>query len=148
VTIVPTDIVRHARDMWPDDVPFATSIQSASESQRTTWLAAGRADGFVTGDTLLAEHAGWPVARLELARVEEHVSLASVTPLVANRTVSAGDAAHLWPTPHQRRSGRIRSRVMRIVPRGTDFDIWIPAASPETARVDDRWIIQRHGEYV
>ncbi|MCK6483088.1 MAG: hypothetical protein L6R00_03000 [Phycisphaerae bacterium] len=123
-------------------------IAGAADSQRTVWLDAGRRHGLSVGAGLLAEHDGWPVARLRVEWLDDGRALAAVTRLVANFELVAGDACRLWPMPRELQTGRVSARILRLRETETETEVWIPTASIALARPGDRWVVLRDDEYV
>lgn len=100
------------------------------------------------GDTLQSEHEGWPIARLTVVTAVDSVITADVTPLVANARPAPHDRVFRWPDAAEKRSGRLRSRVLRISEQGPDRELWIPIPSRAAFSPGDRWEIRRGNDYV
>ena len=145
---IPADWAAHLRARLPAGSSISGRVTAANPDgiAQITVTAPG---SILPGDQFLVEREGWPIARLNVERVESDAATARVARLVSNADVAAGDVAWLWPTPIERRTGRLQSRVLRVQPQAADHEIWIPAPLPDAASsFTDRWIIRRDGAYV
>lgn len=143
------DAGQRARERLVARGPLWTRVTRLGDSGDTAWLGGGPRQGVMAGDTWLIERDGWPVARLDVTDVDRDAALASVEPLVANARPAVGDWVRLWPSPREARHGDVTSRVLRVLPRGSqEQEAWIPYPQPRFARPLDRWTISRNGQHV
>lgn len=93
---------------------FFTSINSVGPGNQTAWLNAGALDGCRVGDTWWMRINGQPAARFETLLVAPTRSFARVTLLAADVPMRPSGRVAVWPSPHDERSGRMRSALARL----------------------------------
>lgn len=133
---------------WPQHAPLTTVIDSIGPGQRHAWLVGGAERGWLRGQSWWLRLAGQPVARFDTRYTGPGLSYCSVTPLVADAPLSPGQCVEAWPSPGERKNGRVTSAVVFTEDIGSDQRVWIAAPPdvgfPREPRID----FMRAGRYV
>lgn len=121
VTILKSAALPQYREGLPPGVTIRGHIERVAPGRRNAWLDMGARSGLQTGDTLLIRrlspgNVAVPLARGRIEVVREDTALALLEPLVGNTLPQPGDIAELWPSPADRRLGRIESMVLEAQP--------------------------------
>lgn len=116
VVVVPGAALDHARESLPEGVTLRGKLVRVPPGRRTAWLDLGATAGLRRGDMLMVSREGIPIARGQVADLDERTALASLRPVVGNAQPQAGDAVELWPAPAERRQGRLNSTVLEVLP--------------------------------
>ncbi len=103
---------------WCDGLPPETTlhatVQRAPPGRGTVWIDRGARSGLRVDDSMLIQRDSTPVARGRVAMIEEERALLVLTSLVSNARAEAGDRARLWPSPYDRRFGRVDSIILDV----------------------------------
>lgn len=133
---------------WPDGVPLTSTIDSIGPGQKHVWLVGGTDHGFSTEQSWWLRLGGQPVARFDTRFVAGDLSFCRVIPLVADAPLACGQTVEAWPTPSDKRDGRVTSAAVFCEERGTDQRVWI-AAPPDVGFPNEPQIdFSRGGRYV
>ncbi len=103
-------------------------IDSIEPGGRNVWISVGSAFDVRPGNRFWQRQGGQPVARFETLFVDSAVALARCVPLAAGYRPRPGERVELWPSPADRRDGRLRSAVT-FVPTGAGGQVWLAAPS-------------------
>ncbi|MGE3182016.1 MAG: hypothetical protein AB7N71_10320 [Phycisphaerae bacterium] len=118
---------------------FTATITAIAPGNQSVWLNVGRRNGVKVGDEWLLE-LGQPAARFETVFVDETRCAALVVPLVSDLPLSVNDSVALWPSPADRRAGKLQSAIAYIDRTETDTRFWVPLPSsaivPEGTHVE------------
>ncbi|MBN1344286.1 MAG: hypothetical protein JXQ73_16485 [Phycisphaerae bacterium] len=132
----------------PAGTTITASVTSVAPGHRTLWLDQGRDAGLHLGDVLLVSRATGVIARAEILELYEQEALARLVRLTPNTSVAVGDVARLWPSPDERRSGRVEAPVSFVEATGDQQAVWLPAGPSEGLAMDSRVELHRAGAYV
>lgn len=121
VTILRSAALAACRDNLPPEVTIRGRIARVPPGRRNAWLDLGAHSGINVGDTLLVRRLTQNQVELPLARgrveiVRDQTALVVLAPLVGNALPQPGDIAELWPSPADRRLGRLESMVLKTRP--------------------------------
>ena len=105
-----------ARESLPEGVTLRGKLMRLPPGRRTGWLDLGSAAGLRRGDMLLISRGGVPIARGQVADLDERTALASLRPVVGNAQPEADDTVELWPAPAERQQGRLNTVVLDVLP--------------------------------
>jgi len=121
VTILRSAALAVCRDALPPEATIRGRVARVAPGRRNAWLDIGARSGIKNGDALLIHRLTPGNVELALARgqvetVRDDSSLATLEPLVGNTLPRPGDIAELWPSPADRRMGRVESMVLATRP--------------------------------
>jgi hypothetical protein len=145
---IPGDLGRRLRAQLPETARLWGRILAVDDETKRCRLSLKPEDGFQTGDRLLALRNDYPIARVDLRRLDADLAEADYVPLVANAHPEAGDQVRLAQTPQARRSGRLHARILRVEDIGSDQEVWFPLEDDAGVRSGDCWIAREGGDYV
>lgn len=103
-----------ARMSLPPGTTLQGAIRRIPPGRGVAWVDLGAWSGLREGDALLIERRSIPIARGEVALLEDRQALAVLSPLLTNARAEAGDLVRLWPSPHDRRVGSVETVVMDV----------------------------------
>ena len=112
----------------PHPLGVVGEIDAVEPGGRNVWVSVGSAFGVRPGNRFWQREAGQPVARFETLFADSAVALARCVPLAAGYRPRPGARLELWPSPADRRDGRLRSAVT-FVPTGAGGQVWLAAPS-------------------
>ncbi len=139
-TLIPRELGRIVRARLPFDGALWTHVREVLSEGHRCILEHGEGDGLKSGDRLLVLRQGMPIARVEVDRFVDGKAQGEVTKLIGNAEIKAGDAVRSEQSPAARKSGRLRSRVLRVTGEG-DQVVWFPVDERDGAAVGDRWLV-------
>lgn len=145
---LPVDLAARMRPILPESCSLWTRVIDVESDHRRCRLDPRIAASLRPHDALVIVRAGFPIARADVVEVLADAVTADLSPLVANATPRAGDLGRLEQTDTARRTGRLRSRILKAAPRGAEQEVWFPLRESDGAAPGDRWEIRRKGEYV
>lgn len=115
-----SSLVRHIEHL-PPEVTVRGRIARVAPGRRSGWLNLGADAGLQPGDRLLirrsvSTHFDLPLARGKIELVRDESALAVFDPIVGNALPQPNDTAEIWPSPSDRRLGRVESTVLEVKP--------------------------------
>jgi len=120
-TILKSSALTSYRDGLPPLVTIRGQVDRVPPGRGTAWLNLGGRSGLKIGDRLLIRRLAEgrlevPLARGSVKLVRDETSLVVVEPLVGNALPEPKDTVELWPSPADRRIGRVESMVLATQP--------------------------------
>lgn len=120
-TILRSAALSSYRDGLPPEMTIRGQIARVAPARGTAWLDLGARSGLKTGDRILIRrmaqgHLEVPLARGRVETVRDQTALVVLEPLVGNTLPQPEDTAELWPSPADRRMGRVESMVLATQP--------------------------------
>jgi hypothetical protein len=148
VAVLPVRSLATLRDDLPAGVHLRGQVTRLTPGRQTAWLDIGSSAGLKKGDGILVRRNGIPIARGSISVLDGDVSLTTLTPLVGNAVAETGDTAELWPSPEDRRWGRLNSAVLAVGPAGEGTEITIFGSRADGLSEERLVDLFRRGRYI
>lgn len=133
---------------WPTECTVFAEILETGPALRSAWLEIDPSWGVSVGDTWWVRLGGQPVARLETRLTEGARAFCTVSSLVSDLTLRAGDRAALWPGPGDRARERIRTALVFVQHQGESTMAWLAAPAGIEWPSEPRCDVYRAGRFI
>lgn len=132
----------------PPGVTVWADVDEIAPGHRTAWLRQGRHAGLRLNDGLWISRSDGPIAKATVIDLLDDAALIEFVPMAPGWTVRPGDRARLWPSPSERREGRIALPVLRVESQGAAQHVWFTGGAADGLTIDRMVELLRNGVYV